>query len=135
MCSSLKFLLLFLLLLSCNRTAQRQEIAVSGYSENRRTLEVRSGETVLQAALRADSVIVYQTDTLTVAKYYAVSKTETLRDTLTVIRSDTVSARDTVYRAVAEKTEAKGGMAAIPWQAWAAAFAAIVAAILWRLKK
>jgi len=98
--------LAILLFLGCSKAAVKSETAIAeGSAETSRTLQIQTGQTVIEAAMQADSVVVYRTDTLTVAKYYAVRKTEAIRDTLTLVRADTLSRTDTVR--IAAKTEEK----------------------------
>jgi len=93
-----------LIMFGCCNTAVKQETAIAEAStETRCTLQIQTGQTVMEAAMQADSVIVIRTDTLTVAKYYAVRKTETVRDTLTLVRVDTLARADTVR--IMAKTE------------------------------
>jgi len=100
------FLLLAVFILACYKPAIKSEMAVTEAStETQRTFQMQTGQTLTETAMQADSVIVIRTDTLTVAKYYAVKKTETVRDTLTLVRVDTLARTDTVR--IAAKTEEK----------------------------
>jgi hypothetical protein len=68
-------------------------------------------------------------------------KSETHKDNISAVsnsisvKTGTVDTRDKIDAKFAEKTDTKGGTAAVPWFVWAIIGTIAIAAVLWRIKK